>query len=188
MRLVHEAVDDPPPLLKEEVIRAAQAGDRRSLELVFGALYPLVRKQLYFQLGAGLREIFEEAVQESMVKIFRGLPTFRGDARITTWSLAIAIREGRRHARRWHSYTTVALEDWSAVGFSDPAPSASATLLAQSLAALKPKKREAFILMHLFELTAAEAGQVLGVSGNTAASRSRHAMLELRRALVKDEA
>ena len=55
----------------------------------------------------------------------------------------------------------------------------------RALAALDPKKREAFVLMGIFELTAAEAGRALGTFANTAASRFRHARAELEAYLAR---
>jgi DNA-directed RNA polymerase specialized sigma24 family protein len=52
-------------------------------------------------------------------------------------------------------------------------------MLRRALAKLAPKKRDAFVLMAIFELTAAEAGRALGTFANTAASRFRHARAEL---------
>jgi DNA-directed RNA polymerase specialized sigma24 family protein len=52
-------------------------------------------------------------------------------------------------------------------------------MLQRALAALSPKKRDAFVLMEIFELSQEEAGRVLGVPANTAASQCRHARAEL---------
>ena len=64
-------------------------------------------------------------------------------------------------------------------GFEAPARSGELLLLIQCLERLAPKKREAFILMAIFELSAREAADVLGTFANTAASRFRHARSEL---------
>lgn len=166
----------------EDTVRAAQSGDRAAQERVFAELYPLVRKQLYFQHGSTSHGILDEAVQESMMQIFRGLPRYRGEAKLSTWALKIAIRQGRRHAKRLRTNSTISLDDWQEAGFTS-APSATAAQLRKLLASLQPKKREAFILMDILEMTASEAGAALSVSANTAASRCRHARLELRRGI-----
>jgi DNA-directed RNA polymerase specialized sigma24 family protein len=51
--------------------------------------------------------------------------------------------------------------------------------LQRALADLTPAKRDAFVLMAIFELSAEEAGRALGTFANTAASRYRHAKAEL---------
>lgn len=165
-----------------ETLQKAQGGGREAQEEVFAYLYPLVRKHLYFVLGTRLQQGLDEATQESMLQIFRGLPKFRGDAKLATWALRIAIRQAHRYASHSRKRESVPLEDWTEVGFLSP-PSVTATQLVKLLHVIKPKKREAFVLMELFDMTAHEAGRALGVSANTAASRSRHAKIELRDAL-----
>jgi DNA-directed RNA polymerase specialized sigma24 family protein len=52
-------------------------------------------------------------------------------------------------------------------------------LLIRALGRLKLKKRQAFVLMAILDYSAAEAGEILHISANTAASRCRHARQEL---------
>lgn len=58
-------------------------------------------------------------------------------------------------------------------------------MLRRTLATLSPKKRDAFVLMAIFELSAEEAGRALGTFANTAASRFRHARAELEARFTK---
>jgi RNA polymerase sigma-70 factor (ECF subfamily) len=60
--------------------------------------------------------------------------------------------------------------------------------LERLLAGLAPKKREAFILVDLEEMTLLEAGQALGVNANTISARVRAARHELKEALARLEA
>lgn len=149
-----------------------------SPEAALAALYPIVRKHLGFLLG--FHPLTEDAVQESMLAIYRALPGFRGESKRTTWALAIASRIGRRYLRREQRLRATPGELASVPdGFEGPARSGELLLLIQCLERLAPKKREAFILMAIFELSASEAGAVLGTFANTAASRFRHARSEL---------
>lgn len=142
-------------------------------------LYGAVRKHVYLVIGSG--PVAEDAVQETMIALHRGLSSFRGDtASPRTWALAIATRIARRLRRKESRYQLVA-EGIVDVGVFDLAPSAAAELatLQRALAGVSPKKRDAFVLMAIFELSAEEAGRVLGTFANTAASRYRHARAEL---------
>ena len=116
-----------------------------------------------------------------MIALHRGLAGYRGDgASPRTWALAIATRIAHRLRRREARYQLV--DDGTVdVGVFDLAPAAAAELavLQRALAALSPKKRDAFVLMAIFELSAEEAGRALGTFANTAASRFRHARAEL---------
>lgn len=151
---------------------------QESPEAALAELYPLVRKHLGFLLG--FHSLAEDAVQESMLAIYLALPGFRGQSTRTTWALAIASRVGRRYLRREERLSRSPGELAPApAGFDPPAGSAELLLLIRCLERLPPKKREAFILMAIFELSAREAAAVLGTFANTAASRYRHARNEL---------
>jgi RNA polymerase sigma-70 factor (ECF subfamily) len=159
--------------------RRAQSGDRDACNALLVELYGAVRKHLYLVLGTGA--LADDAVQETMIALHRGLSRFRGDtASPRTWALAIATRIAFRLRRRESRYQLVddGIVD---VGVLDVEPVAAAelSLLRKALATLSPKKRDAFVLMAIFELSAQEAGSVLGTFANTAASRFRHARAEL---------
>jgi len=163
----------------------AQGGDAAARHELLVELYGAVRKHVYLVIGAG--EIAEDAVQETMVALHRGLAAFRGDtASPRTWALAIATRIACRLRRKEARYQLV--EDGMVeVGVFDVAPMAAAELavLQRALGTLSAKKRDAFVLMAIFELSAEEAGRVLGTFANTAASRFRHARAELEARFTK---
>jgi RNA polymerase sigma-70 factor (ECF subfamily) len=145
------------------------------------ALYPIVRKQIHFLIGAGA--LADDAVQEAMIAIYRGLPKFRGEASVKTWAITIAMRTARR-VRRQALRHTGDEEAEVAVFDTDQTGAAELVLLRRALDVLTPKKREAFVLMGILELTAQEAGAALGTFANTAASRYRHACEELQESLT----
>jgi RNA polymerase sigma-70 factor (ECF subfamily) len=159
--------------------RRAQRGDSDARHALLVELYGAVRKHLYLVLGTGA--LADDAVQDTMLALHRGLAGFRGDtASPRTWALAIATRIAYRLRRRESRYQLV--DDGTVdVGVLDVEPVAAAelTMLRKALATLSPRKRDAFVLMAIFELSAQEAGGVLGTFANTAASRFRHARAEL---------
>lgn len=165
--------------------RRAQAGDDPARHELLVELYAAVRKHVYLVIGTGA--IADDAVQDTMIALHRGLAAYRGDAASPrTWALAIATRVARRVRRKEARYQLV---DNGVVdaGVFDVGPGAAAelALLRRSLASLTPKKRDAFVLMAIFELTAEEAGRALGTFANTAASRARHARAELEARFTK---
>lgn len=166
-----------------ELASRARAGDTASRDELLRALYVDVRKHIYFMIGAG--PLAEDAVQETMVAMYRGLPAFRGEASPRTWAITIATRTARRLRRKEARH--VAVDDLDMDVFDvDQAAAAEMVMLRRALSRLTDKKRDAFILMSLLELTAQEAGKALGTFANTAASRDRHARAELE-ALLVDE-
>lgn len=164
--------------------RRAQAGEAPARHALLVELYAAVRKHIYLVIGGG--PVADDAVQETMIALHRGLAAFRGDASPRTWALSIATRIARRLRRREHRYQLVD-EGTVDVGVFDAAPAQAAELavLQRTLADLHPKKRDAFVLMAIFELSAEEAGEALGTFANTAASRFRHARAELEAKIKK---
>jgi RNA polymerase sigma-70 factor, ECF subfamily len=159
--------------------RQAQAGDLVARHELLVELYRSVRRHIFLMLGSG--PIADDAVQETMIALYRGLASFRGDtANPRTWALTIATRTAYRLRAKEARYELV--EDGTVdVGVLDGEAAAAAelTMLRRALAALTPKKRDVFVLMAIFELSAAEVGSVLDIPANTAASQYRHARAEL---------
>ena len=168
----------PPPADLGSLASRAQAGDASARSELLAELYRSVRKHVHLIVGA--TALADDIVQEVMIALHRGLAHFRGDANPRTWALAIATRTAHRLRRKESRYIAVddsALE----LGAYDAATTNAAELavLQRALATLDPKKRDAFVLMAIFELSADEAGKALGTFANTAASRFRHARLAL---------
>lgn len=168
-----------------DLARRAQAGDADARDRLLRELYGAVRKHVYFVIGSGA--LADDAVQETMIAVYRGLAGFRGDANPRAWALAIAARTARRvRARDARHIATDAVDP---LMFDvDTVAAGEMVLLRRTLARLAPKKRDAFVLMSLFELTAEEAGKALSTFANTAASRNRHARAELEDYLRENDA
>jgi RNA polymerase sigma-70 factor (ECF subfamily) len=175
---------DPAEL--HALARRAQAGDQAAVTALLRDLYQVIRKQIHFQLGAGA--LADDAAQETMIALHRGLPRFRGDASPRTWATTIAARTARRVRRREARQPIGEVDVEIAVFDTDLAGAAELVLLRKALALLAPKKRDAFVLMGILELTAEEAGHALGTFANTAASRFRHARAELEAHLARQDA
>lgn len=155
----------------------AQGGDAAARTALLVELYTVVRKQCYFLLDN--RASAEDAVQDTMIAIHRGLARFRGDADPRTWAITIAIRTAVRVRRRERRMVPNAEVAAAAIFDVDQQAAAELVLLRKALQRLPAKKRDAFVLMGLFELSAKDAGKALGTFANTAASRYRHARAEL---------
>ena len=129
------------------------------------------------------RSLAEDVTQEAFLRAYRFLPTFRGDAKYTSWLLRIvrncamdALRRGRPDLRR---------EAPAPVGPSDPATRAE---VSEAIRALPEGHREPFLLIEVFGLSYQEAADVLGVKVGTVKSRMHRARLGLVRTLSEAEA
>lgn len=156
--------------------RQAREGSASARHALLAELYTAVRKHIYLLIGSGA--LADDAVQETMISLHRGLAGFRGDASPKTWALAIATRTAYRLRRKESRYIPDDEID-AAVFDVGPTEAAELVVLRKALDTLAPKKRAAFVLMAIFELTAEEAGDALGTFTNTAASRFRHARADL---------
>jgi RNA polymerase sigma-70 factor, ECF subfamily len=160
-----------------ELIRRANAGDAGSRTEVLRQLYAVVRKQIFFLVPR--RAVAEDAVQEAMIAIHRALASFRGEANPRTWAITIAIRSAHRQLRKERRHQASDEEPDVSCFDLDQRAAAELVLLRRALLRLAEKKREAFVLMGLLDLSANEAGKALGTFANTVASRYRHARAEL---------
>lgn len=167
-------------MVEPEFVARAQQGDRAAAQRVLSGLYPSVRKHIDFLTGFGSDA--EDLAQEALLEIWRALPSYRGDASLKTWALKIAGRRAQR--LRWRLFRKERGRVDLELAYDVPEDHrAELVHLARVLERLDPKKREAFVLMEVQELTAEEAAEVVGVPANTVASRCRHAKAELRELL-----
>ena len=120
-----------------------------------------------YRIALGLsanRSDAEDIAQEVCVAVLRGLPKFRGDARITTWLYRITFRVATRWlARRRRS-----------VELPESLAAADSTLpldLMRALDRLSFDARMVILLVSVEGMTHAEAAAILAVPEGTVASR-----------------
>src|SRR3954453_3182463 len=128
----------------------------------------------------------EDLVQETYLRAFRSLSTYRGEAPIHAWLLSIARRvcadhvRGRVRQRRLLSALTDSVEDeWA------PAPGNPTFGL---LGAIDADRREAFVLTQVAGLSYDEAAVVLDCPVGTIRSRVSRARAELAEEVLAAEA
>src|ERR1043165_6596189 len=84
------------------LVAAAQAGDRAALDALLRRHYD--RVHAVCRRIAGSSRDADDAAQEAMISIVRGLPRFDGRAQFSTWAYRIAtnaaLDELRRRCRR----------------------------------------------------------------------------------------
>lgn len=132
----------------------------------------------------GSRSDAEDAVQETFLKIYRGASSFRGAAKLSTWTYRILVNtcldQRRRKGRA---------PDLKASGPEEPegelrAPAADHPLrmdLEASLASLEEKHRTVFLLFEVEGFTHREVGEIVGVPEG----KSRTLLFESKRELQR---
>jgi RNA polymerase sigma-70 factor, ECF subfamily len=148
---------------------------------------PLAR---YLQRLAGDRAAAEDILQETLLRIARGLPDFDGRSLVKTWAFTIATRAAMDHFRK-HGSVPAALDDCAAADLPDSAPTPEERVaLDQMNACVRevvaglPEDYRAAILLHDFGgLSARETATACGCTEATAKVRIHRARAKLKEAL-----
>lgn len=170
------------------------------------AFYDLVRpheRALYVTAYSILQDPSEaeDVAQETVLKAFRNLHQFRGDARFGTWLVTIAINESRMRLRsrqrvRLESldaavsddpdYVPIQLRDWREIPSQTLERRELREALTRALAALNDKYREVLVLRDVQLLSVAETAEILGITPGNVKVRLLRARLQMRDRLVTE--
>ncbi len=136
----------------------------------------------------------EDLVQTIFVDAFHALPTFRGDASLSTWLYRIIANAAYDHLRRRRrasvSLDAEQLEAMVALDLSPEAAAHQRREVARVLGfveRLKPKKRIAFVLRTVEGLSLDEIAAIVGAAPPAVGQRVKHAQRELNAMLERDE-
>lgn len=133
----------------------------------------------------------EDAVQETFMKAYRNLNTFRGESSEKTWLMRIALntcRDMRRSAWFAHVNRAVIPEELPlAASESDGTSDDPAPELADAIMHLPDKLREAVLLYYYQEMTMAEVAQAVGVTPSMVCRRLKKAHVQLRGMLGEED-
>lgn len=182
--------------LEEDLVNAAKAGDAAAFEEIFnrfaGRVFRVARR------WTTSVEEAEDVLQETFLKIFRNLKTFRGESLLSTWVTRIAVNEALMRLRRRRGLPVSIDSDARSEGFSgameirspDLSPEEQfaskelGTVLAAEVSKLRPRLRIVFELREIERLSTEETAEVLGLSVTTVKSRLLRARLKLRVNLI----
>jgi RNA polymerase sigma-70 factor, ECF subfamily len=169
------AADGPS---EAELVRRAADGDRRALETLLRTYHD--RIHLICLRMCRHRQDADDATQEALIAVVRGLPRFDGRSAFSTWVYRVAtnacLDELRRRRRRPEPVAEDDRPDLPArAAADDPADGAVRaetrdTLLA-ALAGLPEEFRAPVVLRDVLDLDYAEIAEVLELPGGTVRSR-----------------
>src|SRR5690606_11232597 len=148
-------LDQDGPVNESEFIRRARDGDGEAIRELYRKYAP--RVYAVVRRLAGDDALAEDWAQEAWVRAIRALPTFRGDARFSTWLHRIAVNSalhGRRSRERRAGRETE-LDGHGAVRCDDPALRIT---LERALDALPPGMRQVIVLHDVEGYTHDEIG------------------------------
>lgn len=175
----------------DRLVAAIASGNLSGLGVLFDRHGAEVRR-LLLRLGVNARDV-DDLVQDTFLDCIVAAAGFRPGASVRSWLFGIAVIVTRRH-RRSVGRMVARLQRWAAqridprvatpddeLGWSEDARRS-----ARALACLSAKKRDAFVLVVVEELTGDEASHALGVPVATVWTRVHHARQELLRLLEED--
>jgi len=142
----------------------------------------------------------EDGAQEAVIKAYRYLASFRGEAKFSTWLTTIAINEGRKRLRKSKGasedsieeqakshegdYTPAPLTDWREIPLETLERKELREALRVAVAELPDIYRQVFTLRDLEELNIEETAQALGINPGAVKVRLHRARMMLQKRLV----
>jgi RNA polymerase sigma-70 factor, ECF subfamily len=163
------------------LIDGCRQGDRRAME----ALYHRFKRRV-FSLAhriAGPSDA-EEVAQEAFIRIYRGLPKFRGDSALDTWIYRLAVNAALSHVER-RPHRAEGEEALARVA-AEATPSRDPRLAARLERALAdmPAGYRAVLVLHDVEgLSHEEIANILGCRVGTSKSQLHKARAKMREIL-----
>lgn len=182
----HEGVDDVD---EDALVGQALGGSREA----FGHLIRRHQRLVFRIVGGFLhnREDVEDVAQETFLRAFQGLQSFRPGSPFGSWIASIATRTSYDRLRQRRRATEVAWEDLSPAQQTvarelaaavDPEDRATARdLLERALASLAPKDRMVLILADALGFSGAEVARAMGCSSLAGRIRLHRARRETRK-------
>jgi RNA polymerase sigma-70 factor, ECF subfamily len=133
----------------------------------------------------GSRADAEDAVQESMLKAYRGAARFRGGASVSTWLYRILLNTCydllRQSRRRAPVEAPMPMETAAAISSAGSPDHPLRLSIEKALSQLEPRERTAFLLCEVEGFSHREAGEILEVGEGA----SRALLFRARRHLQK---
>lgn len=133
-------------------------------------------------------EIAKDMVQNTFIKCYKNLDSFRFDSQIKTWLYRITINECKDYLKSWN-YKMVQVKGFINETAKSILPSTEKTVIDKynneeikdTLFSLPKMYREVVYLYYYDSLTTEDIARVLGISVNTVKTRLRRAKQKLHR-------
>src|SRR4030066_931067 len=177
-------------------LKALQAGDPEEFSRLVNAysskIYRLATKMLIHQKDA------EDVLQETFIKAYRGLKSFDGRSKISTWLYRIATNEALMVIRRKHPEVVsidepveteegeqepIQVFEWCCLPEDELLSEETKERLDAAIQKLPERLRVVFLLRDINDLSTHETAEVLGLSDTAVKTRLSRARLRLREEL-----
>jgi RNA polymerase sigma-70 factor (ECF subfamily) len=174
---------------EHELIIRAQAGDRAAFAALVrehgNEVYTLARRLV------GDPHLAADVAQETLIRAWKALPKFRGDAALSTWLHRITVNTAWTHkkrARRHSGYSLEEVTDMAAPMTVDHPEMAGEIQelrgrLRQALDTLPEAQRQVVVMKDVYDWSHAEIAEAMGISVSAAKVRLHRARARLARYL-----
>jgi RNA polymerase sigma-70 factor (ECF subfamily) len=179
----------------EALMLRYQKGDVRAFEILLGRHRKPVYNFILRYVGA--RELAEDLLQETFLRVIKGAEAYKRQAKFTTWLYTIArnlcVDQSRRAKHRKAQSLDAPMNQSGESGNlldvvpGKDMPSDRATMskeihqkLHAALERLSEDQREVFLMREFLDMPFKEIADVVGVPENTVKSRMRYALEKLR--------
>lgn len=166
------------------VVERAQQGDVEAFRSLFRAYRGQVTRILLRVLGPN--EELEDVVQEVFVSVHRALPSFRGDAKFTTWLYRVSVNVARMHLRKKKSrprLVGLGAENYDVPTMNTPVDDINRQrrieALYRAVDKLSEKKREVLVLHDFQGMATNDIADVISIPVATVRTRLFHARQEI---------
>lgn len=177
----------------EELVERFQNGEASAFDTLVRRWERKLQGAIYRLIGPG--EDVRDLSQETLLKAYRGLGTFKKEARFSSWLYQIALNVCRDRMRRTRGKSHVSFDELSELGEAAGGADPSALDLieardlsrqvAAAVAALPEEQREVVVLKEYQGLTFLEIAETLDVPLSTVKTRLYRGLGQLRQQLVR---
>jgi RNA polymerase sigma-70 factor (ECF subfamily) len=174
---------------EQELISRAQAGDRAAFAALVrehgNEVYTLARRLV------GDPHMAADIAQETLIRAWKALPSFRGDAALSTWLHRITVNTAWTHKKRARRHLALSLDDVTDLAgpmTSDHPETAGEIVelrahLRQALDSLPEAQRQVVVMKDIYDWSHAEIAEAMGITVSAAKVRLHRARARLARYL-----
>lgn len=170
-----------------------RAGDPEAFSRLYRAHAAAVYRRLTRMLGPVPER--EDLTQDVFLALYRAIPQFRGEAKLSTLVHRIALNKAFEYLRRQSRRRAVSIDDVYLDDVLGPSVSPEERVRAREalasvfacLARIKPKKRIALLLRVVDGLSFEEIGELVDATPEAVAKRVQHGQRELDALMARAE-
>jgi RNA polymerase sigma-70 factor (ECF subfamily) len=174
---------------ERELISRAQAGDRAAFAALVQAhgneVYTLARRLV------GDPHLAADVSQETLIRAWKALPSFRGDAALSTWLHRITVNTAWTQKKRARRHSGVPLDEVAdlASPYNADHPEVAGEIielrgrLRQALDSLPEAQRQVVVLKDVYDWSHSEIAEAMGITVSATKVRLHRARARLARYL-----